>query len=218
MGGHICWLWVSKSLATISWIIRSDICVISFRTLKVKHFETYFGEVLAMYDRIGEYFDDRSTDDQSKNDGVPKTSIALLHRHPPDPAELHDVRRFGSLMPESAAIPRKRPLTITQPVHRNGFDGLGPEQPNSMRKRQKTQQMYDSDGLIIHQDEPILSREEVVGVSRSSQTWGTQGSVHQVIDSQRSPTLDSMSCRNQTFQNIFPCQTFLYATNFVIRL
>ena len=202
MGGHICWLWVSKSLATISWIISSDIRVISIRTLKIKHFETYFGEVLAMYDRIGEYFDDRSTDDQSKDDGVPKTSIALLHRHPPDPAELHDVPRFGSLMPESAAIPRKRLLTITQQVHQNGFDGWGPEQPNSMRKRQKTQQAYDNEGLIAHQDEPILSREEGVGISRSSQTWGTQGSVHQVIDSQRSPTMDSTSCREQTFQTI----------------
>lgn len=202
MGGHICWLWVSKSLAAISWVIRSDIRVISTRTLRIKHFETYFGEVLAMYDRIGEYFDDRSTDDQSKDDGVPKTSIALLHRHPPDPAELHDVRRFGSLMPESAAIPRKRPLTIPQQVHRNGFDGWGPEQPNSMRKRQKTQQPHDNEGLVSHQDEPILSREEVLGASRSSQTWGTQGSVHQVIDSQRSPILDSTSCRNQTFRTI----------------
>lgn len=187
----------------ISWNISIDLRVISIRTLKIKHFETYFGEVLAMYDRIGEYFDDRSTDDHSKDDGVPKTSIALLHRHPPDPAELQDVRRFGSLMPESAAIPRKRPLTITQHVHRNGFDGWGPEQPNSMRKRQKTQQACDNEGPSIHQDEPILSREEVVGLSRSSQTGGTQGSVHQVIDSQRSPIMDSTSRRNQTFQTIF---------------
>ena len=194
MGGHIRWIWVSKSLATTSWIIRSDVRVTSIRKLKIKHFETYFGEVLAMYDRIGEYFDDRSTDDQSKDDGVPKTSIALLHRHPPDPAELQNVRRFGSLMPESAAIPRKRPLTITQQVHHNGFEGWGPEQPNSMRKRQKTQQACQNEGLDIHQDEPIVSREEVVGVCRSSQMSGTQGSVHQVVDSQRSPRMNSTSC------------------------
>ena len=194
MGGHIRWIWVSKCLANICWIFRSDIRVTSTRTLKIKHFETYFGEVLAMYDRIGEYFDDRSTDDQSKDDGVPKTSIALLHRHPPDPAELQYVRRFGSLMPESAAIPRKRPLTIAQQVHRNNFEGWDPEQPNSMQKRQKTQQAYHNEGLNVHQDEPIMSREEVAGVCGSSQVSGTQGSVHQVIDSQRSPRMNSTSC------------------------
>ena len=194
MGGHIRWIRVSKSLATMSSITRSDVRVTSTRTLKIKHFETYFGEVLAMYDRIGEYFDDRSTDDQSKDDGVPKTSIALLHRHPPDPAELQNVRRFGSLMPESAAIPRKRPLIIAQQVHQNGFEGWGPEQPNSMRKRQKTQQAGQNESLNIHQDEPIVSREGVVGVCRSSQMSGTQGSVHQVIDSQRSPRMNSTSC------------------------
>lgn len=178
----------------MAWIIRSDVRATSTRTLKIKHFETYFGEVLAMYDRIGEYFDDRSTDDQSKDDGVPKNSIALLHRHPPDPAELQNVRRFGSLMPESAAIPRKRPLTIAQQVHQNGFEGWGAEQPNSMRKRQKTQQACQDEGLHIHRDEPIESREEVVGVSRSSQVSGTQASVHQVIDSQRSPRMNRTSC------------------------
>ncbi len=183
-----------QSLVTISWITRFDVRVTSTRILKIKHFETYFGEVLAMYDRVGEYFDDRSTDDQSKDDGVPKTSIALLRRHPPDPAELQNVRRFGSLMPESAAIPRKRPLTIAQQVHRNGFEGWDPEQPNGVRKRQKTQQACHDDGLDIHQDEPMISREEIVGVCRSSQKSGTQGSVHQVIDSQRSPRMNSTSC------------------------
>ena len=179
----------------MSCIIRSDGRVTSTRKLKIKHFETYFGEVLAMYDRIGEYFDDRSTDDQSKDDGVPKTSIALLHRHPPDPAELQNVRRFGSLMPESAAIPRKRPLTITQHVHHNGFEIWDPEQPNGMRKRQKTQQACQNEGLNIHQDEPIVSREEGGGLCRSSQMSCTQGSVHQVIDSQRSPRMNRTSCR-----------------------
>ena len=192
MGGHICWIWVS--LAIMSWIIRSDFHVTCTRTLRIKHFETYFGEVLAMYDRIGEYFDDRSTDDQSKDDGVPKNSIALLHRHPPDPAELQNVRRFGSLMPESAAVPRKRPLTLAQQVHQYGSEGWDPEQPNGTRKRQKTQQACHNEGLDIHRDEPIESREEVVGVCRSSQMSGTQRSVHQVIDSQRSPRMNGTSC------------------------
>ena len=175
-------------------IIRSDGRATSTRTLKIKHFETYFGEVLAMYDRIGEYFDDRSTDDQSKDDGVPKTSIALIHRHPPDPAELHNVRRFGSLMPESAAIPRKRPLTIAQQVHQNGIEGWDPAPRNSMRKRQKTQEACQNEDLNIHQDEPMWSREEVAGLCRSSQMSGTQGSVHQVIDSQKSPRMNSTFC------------------------
>ena len=160
------------------------------RILRIKHFETYFGEVLAMYDRIGEYFDDRSTDDKSKDDGVLKTSIAVVHRHPPDPAELQIVRRYGSLMPESAAIPRKRPLHVQQD-HRALFEGFAAEPSNNVMKRLKTQDLCHNEGL--DPDQPILSREEHAGYSQSSHLSTTQGSIHQVIDSQRSPRMNCTS-------------------------
>ena len=151
------------------------------RSLNEKEAITGHGEILNMDDKVGDFFDDRGTSKE-----VPITSIVLIRRFAPDPTELQnlqDIRRYGSLMPESAARPRKRPLPDAL-QDRHGSSGiLRAGLPNRPEKRQRIQ---DTE-RISNPDRPILSREDAVGGYHISQASGTEGSVHQVIDSQRSP-------------------------------
>lgn len=75
-----------------------------FRTLKIKHLESDFGDILDLDDMVEDVFDDRSPN------GDNRTSIVKVARYPPDPNELRYSARFGSLLPESTARPKKRSI------------------------------------------------------------------------------------------------------------
>lgn len=136
-----------------------------------------------MDDRVGDFFDDRGTTKE-----VPITSIVLVPRDPPDPAELRDlqrIKRFGSLMPGSAARPPKRLLPDALQRRQGGIELLRGEAPNRSGKRQRTRDMRPNGTL--NPDRPILSREGQVEGHYPSQVSAAQGPIHQVMDSQRSP-------------------------------
>lgn len=115
---------------------------------------------------------------------------------PPDPNELHNPQRYGSILPESSARPRKRLLGLFLSAPRNSlhdtaytgnreagtFEGNG--------RSHKRQKAHDSRLYSGHDsDRPIHSREGFEdGLYTSSQSSGRHASpVHQVPDSQRSP-------------------------------
>ena len=155
----------------------------STRSLNDKCINTGYGEPLNMDDRVGDFFDDRGTTKE-----VPITSIVLVPRDPPDPAELRDlqrIQRFGSLMPGSAARPPKRLLPDALQRRQGGIELLRGETPNRSGKRQRTPDMRPEGTL--NPDQPILSREGQVEGHYPSQVSTAQGSIHQIMDSQRSP-------------------------------
>ena len=115
---------------------------------------------------------------------------------PPDPNELHNPQRYGSILPESSARPRKRLLghSLSAPcnnLHETTYTGAreaGTFEGNGrLNKRQKTHdsRLYggiDSDSLLVSRE----GVEESLYVS--SQSSGRHASpVQQVLDSQRSP-------------------------------
>lgn len=160
------------------------------RTLDIKYIKDYWNGALDTDLTVGEIFDDRAGGEDIKN------SIVKVFRYPPDPSQLQNDLRFGSVLPESSARPRKRsPGHFSQSVRNMLLDVTCPNnrEPNlytssgRANKRQKTQefrslQPFDS-------DRPVLSREGLEeGFHVSSQSSGRRGSpAHQIDDSQRSP-------------------------------
>ena len=81
--------------------------LLSIRKLKIKHLESDYGEILDLTDSVGDVFDDRAPSGESR------TSIVRVACHPPDPYGLRTAARFGSLMPESSARPKKRSMEVS---------------------------------------------------------------------------------------------------------
>ena len=136
-----------------------------------------------MDDIVGNFLDDRGTAKE-----VPITSIIMVRRFPPNPSELLNlerIQRFGSLMPESAARPRKRLPYGALQGRLGDMESQTAEAQTRWEKRQRTQDMRPETAL--NPDRPILSREGQVEGSHPSQVSTAQGSIHQVTDSQRSP-------------------------------
>lgn len=156
-----------------------------------------------MEETVGAYFDDRKEPgNKSPSDEPPSNSIVRVYRFPPDPRELRNSVRFGSLMPESTARPRKRPHTNLFETPRNSLHAVASievcndELPNgNFKVPNKRQRINDAlpDGISVS-DQPTLSQ----GYAKesndiSSQIIGTQGSIHQVHDSQGSTAGKGMS-------------------------
>ena len=107
---HICWarvccLWPLDRLGAKIWLIPLR----SIRSLNIKHLESDYGEILDLTDRVGDVFDDRAPSGESR------TSIVRVACYPPHPQGLRTAARFGSLMPESSARPKKRPMENSAP-------------------------------------------------------------------------------------------------------
>lgn len=166
------------------------------RSLDIKELKTIYNERLDMEETVGAYFDDRKhPDNKSPSDEPPSNSIVRVYRFPPDPRELRNIIRFGSLMPESAARPRKRPNGSLVQNSQSSLHAVasikecGDELPNKNlsipNKRQRTNEARLNEATRSVQ--PMLSQGYGKGgVHISSQTNGTQGSIHQVYDSQGS--------------------------------
>jgi len=156
------------------------------RELNIKELQTHDGLVLDLEDTVGDTFDDRDAN------GNNRLSTVKVLRYPPTAEELNNPQRFSSLLPESSARPKKRPITSHSSnardrlQHLTSIEDWGTGRLDGANKRQKTQ-----DSLIegiLDPDQPIPSHEgQGVEGHHSSQPSGTQGSVHQVYDSQRSP-------------------------------
>lgn len=142
------------------------------------------------------YFDDRNdTDNKIPLGEVPPTSIVQVHRYPPHPSEIPNVQRFGSLLPESAARPRKRPLTISSQgppdslraaASIEGGDDMHPSGNfTSSSKRQRTHDAFTI-GAPYFENAAISREGQTDERPHTSQMSGTQGSIHQVYDSQLS--------------------------------
>ena len=165
------------------------------RSLNIKYLTTIHGDLLDMEDTVGAIFNDRTDfPDRLSSNEVLATSIVQVHCYPPSPGELPPFQRLGSLMPESSARPKKRPLVDFQQAPSDNQRTLSSiERPDDVRsdrsftatnKRQRIREPYangynSSDWRIRHSGEGHAE-----GNYSSSQIVGTQGSVHQVYDSQ----------------------------------
>ncbi len=144
---------------------------------------------------VGDFFDDR------KADGFIRNSILEVHRYPPKPDLLETLQRFSSLAPTSSARPSKRPLELpsqsypsqnSQNLHREipsieeEWDAETVRPFGTAAKRQRTQGPTLNGTSGAHQLFGIRE-ERGGGQYYSSQTTGTQESIHQVPDSQKSP-------------------------------
>lgn len=143
---------------------------------------------------VGDLFDDRGADGNIRN------SILEVHRYPPRPETLETLQRFTSLAPTSSARPRKRPLELpSQPYLLQNSRNLQHEIPSieewdaenhtlfrPATKRQRTHEPRLNGTSGARQ---LLSMREERGGEQyhSSQTSGTQESIHQVLDSQKLP-------------------------------
>ena len=156
--------------------------VVRIRSLNIKYLKTIHGDLLDMDDTVGAIFDDRADfPDRLSGKEVLPTSIVQIFRYPPDPTEIANVQRYGSLMPESSARPRKRPLVVSSPSEgrypRTSIEGLDDGQLSSAQnKRPRTHGTSVNNSLGLDRTPP-----------RPVEESGTQGSIHQVNDSQRSP-------------------------------
>lgn len=190
---------------------KADTSLPSPRPLKVRHLKTAYGEFLDLQDRVvGDFFDDRGADGNIHN------SILEVHRYPPAPDELETLQRFSSLAPSSSVRPRKRPLELpshsdlshpSQRTHRElpsiedwDTEAITPFNTGTKRRRTdkpclkpfntgaKRQHIHKSrvKGTVAGHPESAMPQEHSAGPFHSSQNSGTQGSVHQVLDSQRS--------------------------------
>ena len=145
---------------------------------------------------VGDLFDDRGADGSIRN------SILEVHRYPPKPDELDTIQRFSSLAPNSSARPRKRPLESylsqnLQNIHREipsieESDAETSRPFGTANKRRRTQEPTLNRTFSAHQPSS-LREEQGSGLNHSSQTSGTQESIHQVLDSQKSPGRRSKS-------------------------
>ncbi|CAF9940305.1 hypothetical protein IMSHALPRED_001829 [Imshaugia aleurites] len=163
--------------------------------LSIRHLKTAYGELVDIERRVvGDLFDDRGTDPNLLN------SILEVHRYTPDQDQLETIQRFSSLAPDSSARPHKRPLELSSQsypsqssrnMHREvpsieawDAETIGPFP--TAAKRQCTRESRLNRTFEAHQ--PMNMREEHRGgLCHSSQTSGTQESIHQVADSQKSP-------------------------------
>ena len=170
------------------------------RSLNIKYLTTFHGDLLDMEDTVGAIFDDRTDfPERLSSNEVLATSIVQVHRYPPNPGELPRFQRLGSLMPESSARPKKRPYAASQQSPTDDQRTLSSiERPYDVRsngisaapnKRQRTREphAYGSDWRM-NPGEDLAE-----GNHPTSQTVGTQGSVHQVYDSQE-PATQKRTC------------------------
>ncbi len=138
---------------------------------------------------VGDIFDDRSPS------GDIRTSIVKVARFPPHPSELRNPQRFFSTLPESSARPKKRQLEILVSQNREELPPMqsienssancirGTFGPATKRQRRPHVPLYGSENLG-YPHTPQLTQDNQPQVS--SQISGGQGSIHQVLDSQRS--------------------------------
>ena len=188
----VSWDW--QKLAPFHHSKKADKSLLSPRPLKVRHLKTAYGDFLDLQDRVvGDFFDDRGADGNIRN------SILEVHRYPPAPDELDILQRFSSLAPTSSVRPRKRPLELpsqsypsqpSQRMHRElpsieGWDAEAIPAFDTGTKRQRTHKSKLK-GTLPRHPESALQQEHSARPFHSSQTSGTQGSVHQVLDSQKS--------------------------------
>ena len=160
----------------------------------MRHLKTAYGDFLDLQDRVvGDFFDDRGADGNIRN------SILEVHTYPPTPDQLDILQRFSSLAPTSSVRPRKRPLELpsqsypSQPSQRMHGEIPSIEESDSEAiiscetgtKRQRTRESR-LNRTFAGNPESAMRQEQNGGPFHSSQTSGTQGSVHQVLDSQRS--------------------------------
>ena len=85
----------------------------------IRHLESDYGEILDLADTVGDVFDDRAPNGESR------TSIVRVAYSPLDGRRLRTATRYGSLMPESSARPRKRSIEGSPPA-RSLFQYTGP--------------------------------------------------------------------------------------------
>ena len=179
----------------------ADLRLPSPRPLRIRHLKTAYGDFVDLEERVvGDLFDDRGADGNIRN------SILEVHRYPPTPDELERVQRFSSFAPTSSARPRKRPLELPsqsypskdpritygeiRSIEEADAETSRPLMPAS--KRQCTRESRFNKALDPHKQ--LEMREEHGGrLYHSSQISRTQESIHQVLDSQRSPGKKRMS-------------------------
>lgn len=169
----------------------------SMGPLNIRYLKTAYGDFVDLKKRVvGDLFDDRGTDGNIRN------SILEVHRYPPMPDQLETLQRFASLAPTSSARPQKRPLELpSQPYSSQNLRNIHREMPSievwdgdaeanrpfgTANKRQRTSDSRLERTFDGHQ-QSRMREEEREGLYHSSQTSGTQGSIHQVLDSQKSP-------------------------------
>ncbi|KAL6716230.1 hypothetical protein ACLMJK_005796 [Lecanora helva] len=163
------------------------------RPLNIRNLTTVHGDLLDTEDCVGSIFDDRADfPDRLSSDEVLATSIVRVHRYPPETEDLRNAHRFGSLMPESFARPRKRPpveATQAAPTEGKVFTSVeGGSDEQGFANPNKRQRVHES---FVHESPHSVHghRPEIVVSDRSyqgSDLLGTQGSIHQVCDSQES--------------------------------
>ena len=139
---------------------------------------------------MGEIFDDRSGGAE-----LNATSIVHVFRYPPEPQDLNNPTRFGSIMPESFAKPQKRLFSSTHATVRSNLremaipEDLGASQFDDgygrTLKRQRLQDTATSGRF--DPDRPVLSRErDHEGTPRRRLSPFRQYSpIHIIEDSQR---------------------------------
>ena len=131
-----------------------------------------------------------------KDDRTIEDRTCKVVQLPPTPEELRNFQRYGSILPESTARPRKRLLDQPLPsssksLRSAAYDSAQESEPSESNGRpykiQKTHnsRLYGKNDF----DRPIRSREGFDGgLYISSQSSGRNGSpINQVADSQRSP-------------------------------
>lgn len=153
------------------------------RELRIKAIYTHDDIVLDLEDLVSDAFKDKSS---------ALDSIVKVARFPPSASELNNPQRYASLLPESAARPQKRILgqDFFNPrdrlAHITSIETWGTGSVDGANKRQKTQNAHPYS--TFNADYAIPSREvQDITNPHSSQLFGTQDSVHQVYDSQKSP-------------------------------
>lgn len=170
--------------------------MLDISTLHIKCLRDYWDNVLDASDeredtlRVGHVF--KETADISDR----TVKVVQL---PPGPYELRNTERYGSILPDSSARPRKRLLGQSLPGPRSSQrdatnDGVWESEPlDSSERSYKRQKMQPRAFDDFDSDRPIRSRENDEGLNISSQASARRGSpVHQVDDSQRSPRTKRM--------------------------
>ena len=173
----------------------ADLSLPLLRPLRIRHLKTAYGDFVDLEERVvGDLFDDRGADGNIRN------SILEVHRYPPTPDELERVQRFSSFAPTSSARPRKRPLELPsqsypsidpritygeiRSIEEGDAETNGPFVPTSKRQCMRDSRL----NRAFDPHQPLGTREEQGSRPyHSSQISGTQESIHQVPDSQKSP-------------------------------
>ena len=164
--------------------------------MSIRYLKTAYGDFLDLQDRVvGDFFDDRGADGNIRN------SILEVHRYAPQPSDLEALQRFSSLAPNSTARPQKRRLE--QDANRaipsiEEWDAEAIVPYGSAAKRQRTHKS-GLNRTFDPQQKVATRKEQEAGVYHSSQTSGTQNSVHQVVDSQKSPGKKRTSCLSHCY-------------------